>query len=462
MLKKIETLIRRQVYKSYFFILFPILYHKIKYFDLYKEYRLIKKNLYNSIVYNRAVQRKRLFELVDFAIANVPYYKRIAKERNITISRKNIFEEIKKFPILTKELIRKNFNNLHPDLSKVSYIIQTSGGTTGEPVKLIQDMNYVIKNIAFHIVSNEIGGHNLGEKLNMLWGDEKEIIKQTKGRLKQIINKFITNIHFQNAFRMSDDIMKRYINELYIVKPKVIFAYTQSIYELAKYINRENLKPPPISSIIATAGVVTDEIKEYIQNTFKCLVYNRYGSREVSVVATSCEESDKLHINVYQQYIEIVDSKGNCLKEHERGDIIVTNLINYGMPLIRYKIGDRGAMDSSKCSCGRGLVRLENVYGRTVDIFRNKNGELIDGEYFTHLFYFRKNIQQFQVIQEKIDKIKINLVTLNKQQLDTEVEEEFTDKIRKAMGEECNVNFNYVSKIEPSPSGKIRYTISYL
>lgn len=111
------------------------------------------------------------------------------------------------------------------------------------------------------------------------------------------------------------------------------------------------------------------------------------------------------------QYIEILNNQNKRVENQKKGNIIITNLINYIMPLIRYEIGDRASLDYSQCKFGRGFIRLDNIFGRVVDIFKNKEGELIDGEFFTHLFYFRENLKQFQVVQEQLDKISINIST---------------------------------------------------
>ncbi|MFX0138426.1 MAG: phenylacetate--CoA ligase family protein [Candidatus Hodarchaeota archaeon] len=460
MLSRIKYLVRRQFFKAYYFLAIFKYFRSFKYFNFYREYLFIKEYIYKSIIYNQSIQKIRLFNLLNFSINNIPYYRKIARERNIKISKNTIFEDIKKFPILTKDKIRKNWKFLHVNLRKIKFKIATSGGTTGEPIKIIQDSDFFAKTLAMHLVSDEMANYFIGEKIIMLWGDEKEIIKNTRGVLSSLITKYARNIYFQNAFKMSDDIMLKYINEINQIKPKTIISYIQSIYELAKFIERKKLKIFPLNSIITTAGVLTNEVKIFLENIFGCKIFNRYGSRELFNLAMSCEVSQKLHINMYHQYIEILDDNENIVKEHEEGNIIITNLVNYGMPIIRYKIGDRGSLDFSQCPCGRGLIRLDNVFGRVVDVFKNEKGDLIDGEYFTHLFYFRNNIKKFQVIQEKINEININIVTLNGNQLIKSVEDDILEKIKIVMGNNCKINFNYVLSIDPSSSGKFRYTIS--
>ncbi|MHA1197190.1 MAG: phenylacetate--CoA ligase family protein [Promethearchaeota archaeon] len=329
------------------FLVNDLLFLKSNYINVIREYLFLKRNQYNSIEQNSLIQRKRLFKLLTHAIENVPYYRKIAKEKKINLTLKNVFDELKKFPILTKDIIRKHWNELHPDLKALKYIINTSGGTTGEPVRIIQDLNYQIKSYASTLMFDEIGF------------------------VRKIINRLFKNLYFQNAFKMSEETMIKYIKQINRIRPRNIIAYVQSIYELSKLIDRYKLKIYPIKSIITSAGVLTNDMKIYIEKIFKTKVFNRYGSREVGLIASSCEKSDKLHVNMLQQFLEIIDSEGNRVRENQKGHIIITNLINYGMPLIRYKIGDLGSLNYEQCTCGRGLIRLNAVHGRIVDIFGN-------------------------------------------------------------------------------------------
>ncbi len=446
---------RDLIYKFGYFI-----FLKSDYPLLFKEYNFLKENQFKTIQNNLSLQKQRLYSILNFAIKKIPYYNKIAEDQNIKISKPTIFKDIKKFPVLTKDIIRENFDSLHPIKMNFKYVLETSGGTTGEPIKILQDWGYRIRAESATLFVNRIAGYNIGEKLLWLWGSERDIIRDTKGIFNSLKNRYIKNHYFLNAFRMSDSIINQYIKEINRIRPKIILAYVQSINEMAKYIKRKNLKIYKPYSIIVSAGVLTDEVREFIESIFHCRVYNRYASREIGIISSSCKKSNKLHINMGQQYIEILDDTENVLEKEERGNIIITNMINYGMPLIRYKIGDRGSISTSQCTCGRGLYQLNNVFGRVVDIFKNDKGELIDGEYFTHLFYFQEKVKQFQVVQKKIDHIDVNLVITNKSRLQDDEEKDLIEKILIVMGNNCSVKFNYLDYIDPSSSGKFRYTIS--
>ncbi|MGQ4876700.1 MAG: phenylacetate--CoA ligase family protein [Promethearchaeia archaeon] len=433
---------------------------KTDYPNFLKEYYYIKKNMFKRRNIVETLQKERLYEIIKYSIENIPYYKKLARKQSIKISKENIFRDIKKFPILTKEIIRKNLPDLINKNSMFNYRINTSGGTTGEPIKIFQDSNFIAKAEAANLAFNEFSGYRLGDKIVMLWGDEREILSHFGSTLTSLKNRVIKNTIFLNTFKMSREDISRYLDIIRREKPKVIIAYVQSIYELANLVKKYNLKRFSVEAIITTAGVLEKNAKIMIEKIFHSKVFNRYGSREVGIIGSSCEYSAKLHLNDFQKYVEILDDENEVLGENEKGHIIITCFTNFMMPLIRYKIGDIGSLNYSRCACGRNLLRLNNVHGRVVDIFKNEAGDLVDGEYFTHLFYFRDNVKKFQLIQEDINEINIKIETINGKPLKEEIESDIEEKIRVVMGDNCNVNFEYVDYIEPDPSGKFRFTIS--
>jgi phenylacetate-CoA ligase len=157
-----------------------------------------------------------------------------------------------------------------------------------------------------------------------------------------------------------------------------------------------------------------------------------------------------------------MDENGKEVNKGERGEIIITLLTNYTMPLIRYKIGDRGILSDRDGKCGHGLPLLEKVEGRIVGHFKNKRGDIVSGGLFFSILLFRENIKQFQIIQEAINYIIINLVLMDKTKL-KDMEKDFKEInqiICKAMGNETKIKYNIVDEIKPSPSGKYLYSFS--
>ena len=144
------------------------------------------------------------------------------------------------------------------------------------------------------------------------------------------------------------------------------------------------------------------------------------------------------------------------------GNIVATLLTDYSMPIIRYEIGDSGALTNKKCSCGRGMPMLKSVNGRTIDIFKTATGEKIYGDYFTHLFYTEKDVKQFQVIQHSYEKIEVKIVFFESVTDKEQIYKRISDNIRKIMGNNVMIEFSDEKDIPVSKSGKRIYTISYV
>ena len=173
-------------------------------------------------------------------------------------------------------------------------------------------------------------------------------------------------------------------------------------------------------------------------------------------------KNQELHMIPAIHYIEILDEQGNEVKQGEAGEIIITLLTNYTMPLIRFKIGDRGVFSEEECICGRGFPLLKKIKGRIRSMFRNKQGKVIDGGFFIRLFFFRDYIRQYQIIQESLECITINIVLKNNHQKKEALKDfiEINKAVNKVMESEMKIKYNFLEFIPPSPSGKYAYIMS--
>jgi len=280
-----------------------------------------------------------------------------------------------------------------------------------------------------------------------------------KPPLKTRLGNWLRNTQTLNAFQMTPERMRDYLVTINRERPRLIVAYAQAIYELAKFAESENIPVVPQHAILTSAGTLYPFMREKIEQIFGCRVFNRYGSREVGLIACERPGYTGLVASPHSNYIEIVDSLGKPVPFGVEGEILVTNLLNEAMPLVRYAIGDRGALADPTTSGGNGRQILTKVSGRNVDAFRTVTGGLIDGEYFTHLLYFRPWLSKFQVIQ-KTPLHLVYKIVLNATRPPQEDLEEIQQKSRLALGNELRVDFEFPEAIPTSSSGKYRYTIS--
>ncbi|MEJ6483213.1 hypothetical protein N0Y54_18145 [Nostoc punctiforme UO1] len=422
-----------------------------RYPEIYKN--LIKKE--KSVVGSQ-ITKELLTKLLRHSQKSVPYYSNLMSEIGYEVLlEQNPEIYLSKLPILTKDVIRKNSENLKSlDLEKRKWYFNTSGGSTGEPIRLIQDQEYFDQSHAITLLYSYLIGREIGEAQVNLWGSERDIFEATRN-WKSIFSGFLSNTTYMNAYQMNLQQMAEFIHLLNQKPPKLILAYSQAIYQLAKFAESERIKVTHQKAIMTSSDTLHPWMREKIESVFQCKVFNRYGSREVGDVACERPGCEGLWVAPWGNYVEIVDDYNNPLPAGVEGNILITSLTNFGMPLIRYKIGDMGVLSANHSS---GQI-FQQISGRNTDMFKTQDGTLADGGYFMGLLYFKDWIKQYQVIQKSYSEIVVKIVALNSNYSLEELDD-FVEKTKILMGEECVVNFEFVNEIKTTASGKYRYVIS--
>jgi phenylacetate-CoA ligase len=402
-----------------------------------------------------ALTADKLQMLLLHSQKSVPYYRQLFQDREIK-SFDNPIETLRLLPQLSKPLLRQFSRELRSnDLSSRSWYENTSGGSTGEPVRLVQDREYRERSAAATELYSSFAGCKFGERRLHLWGSERDLFNG-KVPWRTRFGNWLRNVQLLNAFCMTPERMRRYLQTINTYRPRLMICYAQAIYELARFAETERIAVMPPGAIITTAGTLYPFMREKITAVFGCRIFNRYGSREVSMIAGERPDIAGMIVSNSNNYLEVVDAAGNPLPAGVEGEILVTNLANFSMPLLRYAIGDRGIMADPSVCYGRQI--LIKVSGRNVDVFRKADGTLIDGEYFTHLLYFRDWLAKFQVVQRTTSQVVFKLV------LRSECPPEDLDDIRSktcfVLGADTQVDFEMLDDISESASGKYRYTIS--
>jgi len=407
----------------------------------------------------KACTRRLLEKLLLHAWRNVPYYNRILPEAEVIVDGRVRLENFTRIPILTKQIITEQGSGLYSrDYRRRKPYENTSGGSTGRPVRLIQDRRYNAWNIATKIHFNEVLGKDLSEREIKFWGSDRDILEGTIGLKERLIN-FLYNRRFFNSYELNERTLGELVKLNNTFRPKAYWSYMESALELARYLSGTGVEFHPPDILISTIGPLTDRIRDEIQAGMKCRVYNQYGSREVGVVACQCRQQGGLHTFPWFNYVEVLDENGNVC-HGAPGNLTVTTLRNYSMPLIRYDIGDVGIAGGSDCPCGLKTPLLEKVIGRTLGYFKKADGSLVHSHFIVQALFFKDWIRTFQVIQQDVDLVEIDIQLKSGRKAPDADLAEITEKTKMLMGPSCRVEFRFVDNIERSPSGKYLYTMS--
>ena len=311
-------------------------------------------------------------------------------------------------------------------------------------------------------MGNCIACRRPAERKLYLWGSVRDLTDQETARAR--LGQWMRNEVWLNSFRMTPDLMHSYVLLMNESRPDHLIGYVESVVELARFIERNDLAVHSPKTVATAAGCLLPHMRELIQRVFRTGVFDQYGSREVAGIATECARHEGLHVPLQAVLVEVLRDDGTPTEPGETGRIVVTSLVNYAMPLIRYDIGDLGAWAESPCSCGRVWPLLREITGRISDTFVAADGTLVAGEYLNYVFYLQDWVEKFQVVQESARQVRARIVRRKDLPEVGDAEaaglEEMVKKVHLALGDDCHVAFEFVDDIEPSASGKYRFTMS--
>ena len=439
-------------------ILFPI-YHFCKGDGLCKIIKAYKKSQWLSYEHLRLIQKKKLIKLLTYCKDNVPYYQNLIKVKSLWNEDLSEYHNFKKLPYLTKDIINKNKDSIVANsVKKRDLGANSTSGSTGENLQFFQDKRCMLARQAVVWRNQKWVNCLYADKHASLWGAPFDLKKSQsiKGKLHALFAREIS----LSSYELSEQSMEKYEKILNKYKPRLLVSYPSPLNTFAEFLLANKKTIPSIKSIITSAETLYEWQRSTIEKTFDCPVFDRYGCREFGNIAHECDRHEGYHINIERFFLEIINDRGKPVKDGESGEIVITDLDNYGFPFIRYKIGDIAAPSSRSCSCGRGLPMLERVEGRTFDVIKAPNGNRIAGTFWTLALRAYPGIKNFQVEQILINKIILRIVTDHDYSRQTE--EKIIKLVQDRCGREMEINIIYVDRIPLTKSGKRKFVLSRL
>jgi phenylacetate-CoA ligase len=268
-------------------------------------------------------------------------------------------------------------------------------------------------------------------------------------------NTFLYRTVELNTSRITSEDWKSFVAELRRKRPQFLIAYSQSAVLFAHYLRERAIEDIQFQSIITTAEVLLPGQRELLERTFHGRVFNRYGCREVSVIASECECHQGMHVNAEALLLEVIPDPSI---PSPGGRIVITDLLNFSMPLIRYEIGDIGAWAELPCSCGRSLPLLADVQGRITDFLTLPDGCRISGPALTLVVADMADVRQVQFVQESPKSVVLRVVP--GRDYGAHTDEELRRRLAFYLGNTMTLSIEKVEHIAREVSGKYRFVIN--
>lgn len=439
-------------------VLYPFYESTLRGRGTFRYFREYQANQALSADALRAVQWQALSALLRHCHENVPFYRRQWDAMGIEPADIRSLEDFQRLPLLTKQMVKEHYEDLVAVNQRGKTMSKTTGGSTGVPFRFEFTRESHERRTAVAWRGYEWAGLGLGDRSVHLWGTDLGNVPGWK-KWKGALHHRAFNRKMLNSFVMTRDNMADYVRAINDFKPVGIVSYVAPLHTLACFIREKGLSVRPPQLIITGAEPLHDFQRQDMEAAFGCPVFNTYGCREFMLIAAECEKKQGLHINVDHLVVETVDAEGRAVQGRS-GRVSITDLHNYGMPLLRYLNGDMATLSADSCSCGRHFPLIRSIEGRELDSIRTRQGSVLPGEFFPHLLKDVRGLEAFQVVQESLDGVEILLVT--SEAFEAASLDFISAEVARVVGGDFAVRYRFVEEIRLTDAGKRRVTVSRL
>jgi len=404
------------------------------------------------------IQFTNFKKLLNHVYAVNPFYQRTLKEKDLTPDDFHSLNDLELLPIITKTDIRDNIDDFLDKTYHGKIYSGRTSGSTGIPLQLYHTPDYSSWDWGSRWRARRWFGADYGDREVALWGRP---VDSAWERHWGSIKSRIRNVLLLSGFNLSEADLIRYWQKIKRFHPDYFYGYASSLAQFGRFVD-ERIAPTErikLKGIFSAGETLHLPDKQILGNVFSCKVSNEYGCSEVGAFAYECP-SGNWHISVENAIVEFIDENG---QPSDKGEIAVTSLTNFYMPLIRYRIGDQGMRISEKCPCGRNLPLMKLTAARIVDVVKTRSGKVFSSNLFDYINDAlidkgTKGIKQFRIVQNGFENFTIQIVR------DESVNNEgliyIENKIREYLGAEIQIKYEFLPNIPQDSTGKIRSFIS--
>jgi phenylacetate-CoA ligase len=406
----------------------------------------------------RALQLRRLRSLLTLAYDRCPFYRQRFDAIGLHPDDVGSLEELRLLPPLEKSDIQEQGGRMVArGWPQDDLLPNQTGGSTGTPIRFFLDRERKCSRAAATLRHNRWAGWEPGDRAAVIWGAPMD--QPADGLRARLRAALLREPLWLDAANLNERKLAEFHAALNKWRPKIIQAYARSAVLFAGYVRDRGLRAYRPHSLVTSAEMLSAEDRHLLEEVFACPVFDRYGCREVSVVASECPAHTGLHVNSECLYLEIETADGPAA-DGEVGSILVTDLLNRAMPLIRYRIGDLGAWASGNCPCGRGLPRLEKLHGRSTDFLVGSDGRLVSGVFLaTYVVANRPSLGQVQIRQDRAGAVVYRVCP--GRDFDPEADVAYLQAAtRRHLGDRAEADTELVEGLPAEPSGKFLFSRS--
>lgn len=377
-------------------------------------WRQLEKSQWCSLDELHARQALELRRLVAHASAHVPFYRACFERAGIGPDEIRTPEDLRRLPIFSADDLRDTEADRSASVAPFPVIRKSTGGSTGRPFKFGYDALSEYWRYATKLRGYHWANHLPGDRSLHYWG-ALPVKRSRSKRYKIALDHWLRREHYIDCGRRDDRALAAVVDAIRKERPKVIVCYAQAGAELARFVVDRRVRDWEPISVICGAEALTPPDRAVLEEAFGPGIFETYGCREVMLIAAECPAHAGLHISMENLVVELVVRDGSGSRPAqpgEVGEVVLTDLHNFGMPFIRYANRDLAvAAAPGRCACGRELPRLARVEGRATETLRDSQGRRVNGLLFSIVFTaFPAGVRQWQAVQHRDGSVTLRVV----------------------------------------------------
>lgn len=408
------------------------------------------------------LQSERLQRLIHHAYEHVPYYRALMDAYGVFPSSIRTAADLSLLPVLTKADVRQHLSELLADgFPRHELLAGRTGGSTGEPLSFYSSReSRLSRGIARALRAHEWAGIYPGDSTVSVSrrrpSDSAEAPKFAR------VVRLLSHKAIEDSASLSDSSLPFVVQRIASRRPRALTGFPSTLCIIGEFIRDSGIPAPEVNAIVVGGEQLFDEQRSLLRDVFGTEPFSKYSSFESFDIAMECNAHEGFHIAAEDLVVEIVDDAGRPVEPGRQGRVVITNLHEYGMPLIRYDTDDESSLIGDACACGRSLPRLSTIIGKTGDTFYTPSGKRVSARSFRTAILVELGIRRFQVVQDELDHVTVRVIPNDSlspskaQELDAAVKAHFSS----TLGDDVEIQVDIVDRIEPTPAGKHLFYIS--
>lgn len=403
------------------------------------------------------IQLRRLRDIVSYAYHATPFYRETMDQRGIKPEDLRSIEDLRYLPIIGRADVKEHFHEMlalgvDPGKCKVTH----SSGTTGEPVEYAYDAEALNFARALKVREKLWCGMHPGDRwINIAMTRKRGGHQITGGSWRTLLKNYVAKGLDVDVIEDLDVQVKQILD----FAPTVLQAYPTSLHAISLDMRRKHITSWKPRLLFTVAELLGEDTRILVREVFGMEIMDIYGLIEVGDVSWQCRRAKEYHVNADAIMVEFLND-GQPVAPGEVGEIVVTNLYNKAMPLIRYRSSDAGRPSNDRCDCGCNLPMMKVIDGKVLDFLVLPDGKLISPHVPKKALLFVPGIARFQIVQNTINELDVLCEILPDWNEDTP--HQIEKALRPVVGPGVQINSRQVERIERGKSGKIKVIVSHV